>query len=368
MLEGSRTGGSRTGGSRTGWPRAGEEPSATALLRTCPEDFRVSEALGFEPSGDGEHVFLQLEKRNLNTVDLVHRVASLSGTPERDIGYSGLKDRNAVTRQWLSIRMAGRVEPAWSELERGGDIRLLQTARHRRKLRRGVHRANDFSIRLREVTGDRGALEQRLCEVQREGVPNYFGEQRFGRGGSTLEQARHWVAGGARRVTRTRRSLYLSALRAWLFNSLLASRVKAGSWNSIVAGDVCVLQGTRSHFHCESPDEDIRQRARRGDLHPALPLWGRGASCPALKRAATELASVGGALEVCEFLEGAGLEVAWRPARALADDFCWQFCDDDGLQLDFALGAGSYATAVLAEFIRYHDASGNNKEKGSEGD
>lgn len=350
------------------WPRAGEEPSASALLRTRPEDFLVSEELGFEPSGDGEHVFLLLQKRNLNTVELVRRVARLSGAPERDIGYSGLKDRNAVTRQWISVRMAGREEPVWNDLETGGDIRLLQKERHRRKLRRGVHRANRFSITLRELAGERSALEQRLVEVQRDGVPNYFGEQRFGRGGSTLVQARQWVADGARRIPRNRRSLYLSALRAWLFNTLLASRVRAGSWNRIVAGDVCMLHGTRSHFHCEVPDEDIRQRARRGDLHPALPLWGQGSPSRALELAAVELASVEGAPRICDFLEGAGLELAWRPARVLADDFCWQFCDDGGLQLDFALGAGSYATALLAEFIRYHDASGNNKEQGSEGD
>ena len=349
------------------WPRVGEEPSARALLRSRPEDFLVSEELGFEPAGEGEHVFLLLQKRNLNTLELVHRIARVSGAPDRDIGYSGLKDRNAVTRQWFSVRMAGRAEPVWSDLETSGEIRLLQAGRHRRKLRRGVHRANRFSLYLRELAGDRSALEQRLVEVQRDGVPNYFGEQRFGRGGSTLVQARQWVADGARRIPRNRRSLYLSALRAWLFNSVLASRVSTGTWRSVLAGDVCVLQGTRSHFHCDSPDDDIRQRARRGDLHPALPLWGKGVRSRALELAAEELASVAGAPQICDFLERAGLELAWRPARVLADDFCWQFCDDGGLQLDFALGAGSYATALLAEFIRYHDASGNNKEQGSEG-
>ncbi len=326
------------------------------------------EELGFEPSGDGEHAFLLLEKRNLNTLDLVRRVARLGGVPERDIGYSGLKDRNAVTRQWLSARIAGRPEPQWHELERPGEVRLLHAGRHRRKLRRGVHRANRFRLRLRELAGDRGDLERRLEAVRLAGAPNYFGEQRFGRDGSTLEQARRWAGEGGRRIPRHRRSLFLSALRAWLFNSLLAARVDAGTWNTVLAGDVCMLHGTRSIFSCDEPDDEIFRRAAAGDLHPALPMWGRGSRCAALDRAVAELAAVEGAQQVCDFLEGAGLELAWRPARALADDFCWQFCDDGALQLDFALGPGSYATALLAELIRYRDVSGYNKEQGNQGD
>lgn len=336
----------------TRWPRAWGEPAANARIRCRPEDFRVSEELGFELSGEGEHVFLHLQKRNLNSLELVQRVAALSGVPERDIGLSGLKDRNAVTRQWFSVGMAGRREPDWQALEAGGDVQLLERGRHSRKLRRGVHRANRFSLVLRNVSGDRADLERRLQLVRQQGAPNYFGEQRFGRNGATLEQACRWARGGRRRQTRARRSLYLSALRSFLFNTALATRVAAADWNLIGDGDVCILNGTRSLFTCGSVDEELRARAASGDVHPGLPLWGRGVSPASTERALQQRESLAEYRDLCEFLEREGLELSWRPTRLLADDFCWQFCDDGDLQLDFALSAGAYATALLAEVVQ----------------
>jgi tRNA pseudouridine13 synthase len=329
------------------WPAAAGAAFASGRLRVSPEDFRVYEVLGFEPDGDGEHVFLHLEKRQLNTQELAQRISTLSGIHPRDISFSGMKDRNAVTRQWFSVRMAGKAEPDWHQLE-SDEVSLLCARRHRRKLKRGVHRANAFRLVLRELSGDREQIEQRLQQLRTRGAPNYFGEQRFGRDGSTLTQARQWMASGGRRISRNKRSLYLSALRAYLFNSLLAERVEAGDWDRVQPGDTCILRGTRSQFLCESVDEDIEQRAREGDLHPGLPLWGRGGQ---VSGRCAELLSR--EREICDFLECAGLELGWRPARLIPDDFCWQFCDDGSLQLEFSLGVGSYATALLAEFVQY---------------
>ena len=336
-------------------PRAWGEPTASAVLRSRPEDFVVSEELGFALSGEGEHVFLYLQKRNLNSMELLQRVAVLSGVAERDIGISGLKDRNAVTRQWFSVGMAGKTEPDWAALEAGGDVQVLAQERHSRKLKRGVHRANRFSLVLRELRGERPEIQQRLQVLRERGAPNYFGEQRFGRDGATLEQARLWVATGGRRIARARRSLYLSALRSFLFNRLLAFRVAAGSWNRVLSGDVCILQGSRSLFTCDDVDDTMTERARLGDVHPGLPLWGQGDSPASPARAEEQLATLAEHRAICDFLERAGLQLAWRPARLLADDFCWEFCDDGSLQLDFALGAGVYATALLAEVFRYED-------------
>jgi len=328
----------------------------TALIRCFPEDFRVSEELGFELSGDGEHAFLYLQKRELNTLELVQRLSSLAHVPVRDIGYCGLKDRNAVTGQWFSVGLAGRSEPDWRELELTGDVRVQVVGRHRRKLKRGVHRANRFTLILRQLEGERSLLESRLRQLRAAGVPNYFGEQRFGRDGATYEQALRWTR-GHRHVSREKRSLYLSALRAYVFNSLLAQRVQSGDWCTIERGDVCLLRGTRSFFTCEEVDDDIRSRVARGDLHPGLPLWGEGGSVARLREDPRLAAGLARCRAVCDFLEASGTALAWRPARVLPDDFYWQFCDDGNLQLDFALGAGSYATALLAEFVHY-------KEKG----
>ena len=346
--------------------RAWGDPPGSALIRSCPEDFQVREQLGFELSGQGEHVFLHLQKRELNTMDLLQRVSRISGVAPRDIGISGLKDRNALTCQWFSVGLAGKPEPDWVLLEANGDVQVLAVTRHQRKLRRGVHRGNQFTLVLRELQGQRHALEQRLEQVRSAGAPNYFGEQRFGRSGSTLTQARQWMATGARRVSRNKRGLYLSALRSQLFNVLLAERVSAGSWDTVLDGDVCILHGTRSHFCCEQVDEDIRMRAAAGDLHPALPLWGGGKSAAGELRVRQQAESLSEHAVTCEFLEQAGLDLAWRATRVLADDFCWRFCDDGSLQLDFVLGAGSYATALLAELVQYNEKKGTGSDKGSD--
>ncbi|MCB1679743.1 MAG: tRNA pseudouridine(13) synthase TruD [Halioglobus sp.] len=336
------------------WPRAHGAPCASAVLRQCPEDFVVSEELGFEPAGEGEHVFLYVQKRQLNSMDLVQAIAVLAQVAPGAIGLAGLKDRNAVARQWFSVGLAGRAEPNWRELERDGDVEVLAATRHLRKLRRGVHRANRFALTLREVRGDRAALEQRLARVRERGVPNYFGPQRFGRDGATLQQARQWMRSG-RRVTRSRRGLYLSALRAFLFNTLLGERVASGQWQTVLPGDVCLLQGTRSLFTCERPDAGVSERAQRGDVHPGLPLWGAGASRAGSDRARLQAQVLEPHRAICVFLERQSVAMGWRAARVLADDFCWQFCDDGSLRLDFALGAGSYATALLAELVQYNE-------------
>lgn len=339
------------------WPAIAGTPNAVALLRQSPEDFLVFEQLGFELSGEGEHVFLHLEKRELNSMELMQRIGRLSGIAERDIGLSGLKDRNAVSQQWFSVRMAGRAEPDWHALERPGDVKVLQVGRHLRKLKRGVHKANRFVLLLRDLRGDKEELLQRLERVKAEGFPNYFGEQRFGREGSTLAQARRWMEAGGRRISRTKRSLYFSALRAYIFNTLLAERVEQASWNCILSGDACALQGSRSLFSCGLADGEIQGRAERGDIHPALPLWGRGQPLSSEGRVVEQsalLAQTDG-IAICTFLERMGLELAYRPARASLDDFSWQFCEDDSLQLDFTLGTGCYATSVLAELVQYTD-------------
>jgi tRNA pseudouridine13 synthase len=140
-----------------------------------------------------------------------------------------------------------------------------------------------------------------------------------------------------------------------VFNRLLAVRVENGDWNKIRSGDVCLLNGTRSFFTCDEVNDDICSRASRGDIHPGLPLWGRSQSRAELGFNELQMECLAQCHAICGFLEESGLELAWRSARMVPDDFCWQFCDDGSLRLDFALGAGSYATALLAEFVHYKE-------------
>lgn len=347
------------------WPRALGLPPVCAVIRSQPEDFEVSEELGFEPDGDGEHCLLSVRKRALNTQDVARQLAQLAGVPERDVGYCGMKDRNAVTRQWFSVGLAGRSEPDWSSLD-GPDLQVCEQARHRRKLRRGVHRRNHFRLRLRGLQGDVDALSDRLVAVSAQGVPNYFGEQRFGRNAANLERARAWFCGEARRPRRHQQGLYLSAARSFLFNRLLAVRVGRGCWQAPAVGDVCMLAGSRSFFTLGESDGDIDERVRQGDVQLALPLWGKGGQAAGGLVCQQQSASLAPYSSLCEGLVAAGAKLQYRPSRQLPDDFCWQFCDDGELLLSFALERGSYATAVLRELVQYRDQSGDRSEFSSE--
>ncbi|MCZ6828386.1 MAG: tRNA pseudouridine(13) synthase TruD [Gammaproteobacteria bacterium] len=345
------------------WPRAGGTPGTRALIRVHAEDFEVEETLGFVADGDGEHSLLQIEKRGLNTADIVRGLSRLAAVPERDIGYCGLKDKHAVTRQWFSVGLAGRAEPDWSRLE-DDSIRVLQQHRHRRKLRRGVHRGNRFRLRLRELRGERDELEKKLQQLKAVGVPNYYGEQRFGRAGGNLKGALGWLTGSERTPRRQRKSLYLSTARSFLFNELLGARVREECWQIPQPGDVCILSGSSSFFACDGSEPGIQERAAAADLHLGLPLWGSGRRAASAAIQAQENACIGAWSGLCQALEQQGLRLAYRPARLIADDFCWQFCDDDQLQLNFELVSGGFATAVLRELVLHDDNSTGEQASG----
>ncbi|MBI3774319.1 MAG: tRNA pseudouridine(13) synthase TruD, partial [Gammaproteobacteria bacterium] len=252
-------------------------PLATATLRAMPEDFEVHEVLGFEPDGAGDHALLLIQKRNTNTEWLARNLAKFAGVKQVDVGYGGLKDRNAVTSQWFSVNLSGKSEPDWTQLE-SADTRVLQAMRNRRKLKRGAHHGNRFVITLRDVSGDASELETRLRAIRDHGVPNYFGEQRFGIDANNIEQARAMFAGELHVKDRHQRGLYLSAARSLLFNAVLSKRVTGQSWNTALPGDALMLAGTRSFFAAEAIDATLIQRLNSGDLHPSGPLWGRGES------------------------------------------------------------------------------------------
>ncbi len=325
-------------------------PVGRGVLRHLPEDFIVEEDLGFEPDGEGEHVMLQLRKRNANTEWVGRQLARLAGVKPVDVGFAGLKDRNALTTQWFSINLAGRPEPAWSELE-SDEIEILQVARHRRKLKRGALRGNRFVLALRAVEGEREAIAQRLEAVAARGVPNYFGEQRFGREGNNLARAEALFAGKFKERDRHKRGMYISAARSYLFNRVLSLRVERELWDRPVAGDIFVLDGRRGFFLAEAIDAETADRVARGEIHPSGPLWGRGTLPTVAEAAALEREALGGCEMWEQGLETVGLEMERRPLRLPVGGLGWDFPEADQLRLSFRLQAGSYATAVLREII-----------------
>lgn len=328
-------------------------PVLSALYRAAPEDFVVEEIPGFEPTGQGEHLLLTVEKRGANTAHIAKRLARWAGIPEMGVGYAGLKDRHAVTRQRFSVHLPKRVAPDLAALQ-DDELKVLDSAWHNRKLPRGALKGNRFALVLREVAGDAGAIGRRLEAIAAGGLPNYFGVQRFGREGDNVDAARRMFAG--QRVHRDQRSIYLSAARSEMFNAVLAARIAAGDWASGREGEVWMLDGTQSVFGPEPATEELAARAARMDIHPTGPLWGLGElRCTGATRE-LELAALEPFADLRAGLEAAGLKQERRALRVRVQDLAWQWPAPDVLALAFTLPPGAYATGLLAELGEVREA------------
>lgn len=335
--------------SQAALPKAFGAAVLKAVMRREPEDFIVEEDLGFEPSGSGEHLFLVVEKRGANTAFVARKLAQWAKVPEHGVGYAGLKDRHALTRQAFTVHLPKKVAPDFSALEGETEFRILSHAWHAKKLPRGALRGNRFVLTLREVQGEREAIEQRLAQIAARGVPNWFGEQRFGRDGDNLPAAKAMFAG--KRVQRDQRSMLLSAARSHLFNRILAERVRCGAWDTPLPGEVFALDGSRSVFGPEIEVEtaELRERLARFDIHPSGALWGAGELRSAGIVRELEASVAAGEPEIVAGLQAADLRQERRALRLPVREFAWDWRGEDVLELRLFLPAGAYATAVLQE-------------------
>ncbi|MBT8089749.1 MAG: tRNA pseudouridine(13) synthase TruD [Gammaproteobacteria bacterium] len=324
------------------WTRAHGVPLFSASIRTTADEFDVSEELGFDFSADGEHDYLYLEKVAANTEWVSRQLALHADVPARDVGYAGLKDRHAVTRQWFSVPRWNAAD--WDRLDVEG-VRVLDQQRHNRKLRRGAHQANRFRIVLRGVLPDAGALNERLETIKALGVPNYFGEQRFGRGGSNIALADAWSQG--KRLPRHKRSIAISTARSYIFNEILDARVCDQTWNRLVADDFANLDGSGSVFSVDQPDDELTQRCNAMDIHPTGPMCGDGTS-PSVVPAGHD--------SWLKALKNARVKPAHRSLRLRVVGLEWS-TGADSLVLCFALGRGAFATSVLREIATIADAA-----------
>lgn len=334
------------------WPYAYGGPSGQGVLRASPEDFVVTEELSFVPSGAGEHVFVKIQKTSENTEYVARLLARFANVRQRDVSFAGLKDRHAVTTQWFSIWLPGKPMPDWSQLA-AANIQILDVLRHTKKLRRGVIAANHFNIVIRDWQGDLVRTEQQLQAIQHLGVPNYFGEQRFGHAGQNVTQALRLFAGA--KVKREQRSMYLSAARAFLFNQLLSLRVAEANWNQALPGDVFILNGSHSFFKADAAQEALlNQRLASMDIHPSGILYGAGQTEVSDTVAAIEDSVLARYPEITQGLLQEQLEQDRRPLRVAVLDLAWQQLTPNALAIQFSLPAGSYATAVIREIIAGH--------------
>lgn len=334
------------------WRYLHGEPQTIGILKSSPEDFVVTEILGYEPIGEGEHIYLWVRKTGLNTAFVAEQIAKYCQVPLRNVTYAGRKDKEAVTYQWFSVHQPGKKEFDWAAMSLDG-FDVLKSIRHNKKLRTGVLKGNAFKITLRQLR-NADSVDAKLHTIATQGVPNYYGSQRFGQShhhqsGGNLVLAQKMLEGELIR-NRNKRSMAISALRSWLFNEYIDARIEKGWMSTPVDGDICILSGSNSYF-CASPIDDVLlQRIQEKDVFLSAPLWGKGQLDSRNVAQLFEVSLSQQHAAVCHLLESLGLQQERRAIMLYPEDMRWQFNDTD-LTLEFSLPSGCFATSVVREIM-----------------
>ena len=334
------------------WSYLHGKPATSGIFKHQDDDFMVREILGYAPQGEGEHIYLWVRKQGLNTAYLAEQIAKFSQLPLRAVSYAGRKDKHAITEQWFGVHKPGKAEYDWSALNVPG-AEVLKSIRHNKKLRTGVLKGNRFEIRLRALTATEG-LEKRIALINAQGVPNYFGPQRFGDSkydprGSNLVLAQKMIDGESIR-NRNNRSMAISALRSWLFNEMVSARIQCEHFYTPLPGDVMSLAGSGSFFCALELDPQIHTRLAQRDIQISAPMWGEGdlASDMLAQRFEHEVAN--SCPKVAQTLSTLGLKQERRPISLYATNLQWKL-DNEQLSISFELPAGAFATSVLREIV-----------------
>lgn len=337
------------------------KPTATGVVKANPEDFVVIEDLGYRPDGDGEQVLVRIRKTGCNTRFVAEALAKFAGIHPRDVSFAGMKDRHAVTEQWFCLRIPGKETPDLSAFALEG-CEVLESARHRRKLRTGALQGNAFTLILRQIS-DREAVEQRLQQIALSGVPNYFGEQRFGHEGNNLLMARRWAANEIRVKERNKRSFLLSAARSAMFNQVASDRLAQSGLTSVMAGDALQLTGRGSWFVAEEAElATLQERVDNDELRVTAPLPGSGSWGTQGSALAFEQQSLAAEAELITLLEREKVDAARRALLVKPRDLRWSWQDDLTVELNFWLPAGSFATTLVREVLQQEGDDANIAE------
>ncbi len=327
------------------------EPDILASYKVSNEDFQVQEVLSFEPDGKGDHLFLYLEKNGLTTQDVQAQLMQYFNLPAKDVSFSGMKDKQALTQQWFSVKQESKEVPETRELN-SKQLTVQRAIRNKRKLKRGSHRSNQFSIRLRDLSANPSGLIERINRISQEGFPNYFGEQRFGKNQDNVEKAIQLFDGTLKFKSRYQQGIYISAARAYLFNQVLSRRVEDGSWNTYLSGDLMSLDGTSSSFKPDKWDQVLAARLDKKDIHPSGPMWGSGVLLSEDLCAALEMDVVKNEKALKSGLEQIGLDQERRALRSMPRDLSYTIEDASTILIEFSLSKGAYATALLRELVK----------------
>ncbi len=324
------------------WPFPYDSVIESGIFREKNEDFRVEEHLSFTPTGSGEHSFLLIEKRGVNTQWLASELARQMGIHRRFVSYAGLKDKYAVARQWFSVHLPGKAMP--DIVKEQTEFSILKHERHHKKLKQGCIEKNSFILILKSLKANQHHVETRLKQIAVKGIPNYFGRQRFGIHGNNI-QAAEALLSGKLKTNRSKQSIYLSALRSKLFNDYLSMRVQDNTWDRVLEKDKLILSGTHSIFDVSVDDsmDKLQQRLNTGDLHIAGPLPGEDIETMfSFCHTQNEQWCY-----YCDLLKNKRIKTHWRALRVIPDNMAWHWLAEDQLRLSFDLPSGCFATTVL---------------------
>lgn len=336
----------------THWEYLHGRPTTTGVLKQQAEDFIVREQLGFSPSGAGEHIYLWLRKEGLNTAYVAEQLAAFTQLPLRNISYAGRKDKHAVTEQWFGVHKPGKTDYDWQQFTLPG-AEILHSSRHHKKLRTGVLKGNSFEIVIRQLSATQD-LTERLEQIATQGVPNYFGQQRFGdtrhqANGGNLALAEKMLQGEVIR-NRNKRSMAISALRSWLFNEFVSQRLAEHKFHTPMSGEVMQLAGSNSIFVCTEADETILQRLTAQDINITAPMWGQGELLSQSETARWEKQQADKQQQLCAGLAQLGLQQERRAVRLYPQNMHWKI-EADRLTIAFTLPSGCFATSVIRELV-----------------
>lgn len=335
------------------------KPLSSGKLKSQPEDFVVKEDLGFELDGEGEHVMVRVEKTGCNTLFVAEQLAKFAKISARAVSYAGLKDRNAVTEQWFCLQMPGKETPDFSKWELEG-CRVIATTRQKRKLRIGTLKGNQFELTIRDISAPED-VELRLRKIVGGGVPNYFGEQRFGRDGQNLIQAQRWANQEITVRERHKRSFYLSAARSAMFNHIVSERIASQTENTVLLGDALQLTGRGSWFVAtEEEFATLQPRVDSSELSITAALPGDGELGTQADALNFETKCLENYNAFIALMKSERVSPARRAAIVKPQNFHWQWLDSNTLKLNFFLSSGGFATSLVREIINQESTNVEN--------
>ncbi|EMQ2876726.1 tRNA pseudouridine(13) synthase TruD [Vibrio navarrensis] len=326
------------------------KPTAQAKIKAKPEHFQVKEDLGFSFIGEGEHLMVHIRKTGENTSFVANELAKVCGVPSQNVSWAGLKDRHAVTEQWLSVHLpTGGIPNFAAFLAQYPSIEILAVTRHNKKLRPGDLVGNEFVVTLSEVT-DVADVERRLERIQQVGVPNYFGSQRFGRDGNNLDEARRWGRENVRTRNQNKRSMYLSTARSWIFNRIVSARLQQGIFDYVIEGDVVLSQAGQETIDAATLPQ-AQARFERGEVMISAALAGDNALPTQASALALEQPILDEETDLMALIRGNRMRHDRRAISLKPQNLTWSVVGDE-ITLRFALDAGSFATSIVRELVQ----------------